>query len=58
MREEYYSRYGKTVPGISYKLSACREALYGPLILITTGIITPDDPLAVAILDDWRTILL
>ncbi len=54
MREEYYSRYGKTVPGISYKLSACREALYGPLILITTGIIAPHDPLAVAILDDWE----
>ena len=52
--ENYYSRYGKTVPGISYKLSACREALYGPLILISTGIISPHDALAGAILDDWE----
>jgi hypothetical protein len=39
---------------VTYRLSATREALYGPLILITTGIINPDDPLAEAILDDWE----
>ncbi len=38
----------------SFRLSATREALYGPMILITTGIIDPFEPFAEAILDDWE----
>ncbi len=53
MQSGYYSRYGGNSV-ITYRLSATREALCGPMILITTGIIDPDDPLAEAILDDWE----
>jgi hypothetical protein len=53
MQSGYYSRYGKNT-SLTYRLSATREALYGPLILITTGIIDPFDPLSEAILDDWE----
>lgn len=49
----YYSRYGKNT-SLTYRLSATREALYGPMILITTGILDPHDPLSEAILDDWE----
>lgn len=52
----YHLRYG--VDSLSdnrlYRLSATREVLYGPMVLLTTGIITPNDPLADAILDDWE----
>jgi len=53
---EYYSRYGKDTTSNThlYRLSATREVLYGPMVLITTGIIDPNDPLAGAILDDWE----
>ena len=56
MLSEYYSRYGKDTTGTTrlYRLSATREVLYGPMVLITTGIIDPNDPLAGAILDDWE----
>jgi hypothetical protein len=56
MLSEYYSRYGKDTTGTTrlYRLSATREVLYGPMVLITTGIINPNDPLAGAILDDWE----
>lgn len=53
MQSGYYSRYGEHT-SLTYRLSATREALYGPMILITTGIIDPHDPLADAILDDWE----
>ncbi len=53
MMSGYYSRYGGNT-SLTYRLSALREALYGPMILITTGIIDPHDPLAEAILDDWE----
>jgi hypothetical protein len=49
----YYSRYGRNT-SLTYRLSATREALYGPMILITTGILDPHDPLSEAILDDWE----
>ncbi len=39
---------------LTYRLSATREVLYGPMILITTGILDPHDPLSEAILDDWE----
>ncbi len=53
MQSGFYSRYGKNSL-ITYRLSATREALYGPMILITTGIVSPFEPLAEAILDDWE----
>ena len=53
MQSGYYSRYG-TNTSLTYRLSATREVLYGPMILITTGIIDPQDPLSEAILDDWE----
>jgi len=53
MQSGYYSRYGK-LTSLTYRLSATREALYGPMILITTGILDPHDPLSEAILDDWE----
>lgn len=53
MQSGYYSRYGKNT-SLTYRLSATREALYGPMILITTGILDPYDPLSEAILDDWE----
>ena len=53
MQSGYYSRYGKN-NSVTFRLSATREALYGPMILITTGIIDPNDPLSEAILNDWE----
>jgi hypothetical protein len=53
MQSGYYSRNGENTL-ITYRLSATREALYGPMILITTGIVDPFEPLAEAILDDWE----
>ena len=53
MQSGYYSRYGKNT-SLTYRLSATREVLYGPMILITTGILDPHDPLSEAILDDWE----
>jgi hypothetical protein len=53
LMSDYYSRYGSKT-SVTYRLSATREALYGPLILITTGILDPKDPLSLAILDDWE----
>lgn len=52
----YYSRYGKDAAfdAFLHRFSATREVLYGPMVLITTGIIDPCDPLAEAILDDWE----
>jgi hypothetical protein len=52
-RVAYYSRYPqKVLP--TYRLSATREVLYGPMILLSTGILAADEPLATAILDDWE----
>jgi hypothetical protein len=53
MQSGFYSRHTDNYQ-ITYRLSATREALYGPIILIKTGIIDPFDPLAEAILDDWE----
>jgi hypothetical protein len=53
MRSGYYSRYKKDTL-LTFRLSATREALYGPLILITTGVLDPHDALSEAILDDWE----
>ncbi len=53
MRSGYYSRY-KTNTLLTFRLSATREVLYGPMILITTGVLEPHEPLSEAILDDWE----
>ncbi|MBN1507174.1 MAG: hypothetical protein JW955_10035 [Sedimentisphaerales bacterium] len=53
MRSGYYNRYKENTL-LTFRLSATREALYGPLILITTGVLDPHDVLSEAILDDWE----
>lgn len=53
IRVSYYSRYPqKVLP--TYRLSATREVLYGPMILLTTGVFGADEPLADWALDDWE----
>ncbi len=56
MLSDYYTRYGVDTTKTTrlYRLSATREVLYGPMVLVTTGIIDPYDPLSEAILDDWE----
>lgn len=52
-KAEYYDRYNKGIyPAL--RLSATREVLYGPVVLIKTGFIDADEPLAGWILDDWE----
>jgi hypothetical protein len=53
LRVAFYSRYPeKALP--TYRLSATRELLYGPLILVDTGVFDAAEPLAQWILDDWE----
>jgi hypothetical protein len=53
LRVAYYSRYPeKVLP--TYRLSATREVLYGPMILLATDTFHADEPLASWILDDWE----
>jgi len=53
MRVGYYSRYGvKNLP--TFRAAATRELLYGPLILLETGIFGAREPLAGWVLDDWE----
>ena len=52
-RVAFYSRYPQRVLP-TYRLSATREVLYGPMILLSTGIFHADEPLAEAVLDDWE----
>ncbi len=56
MLSEYYSRYGADTTKTTrlYRLAATREVLYGPMVLVTTGIIDSHDPLSEAIIDDWE----
>jgi hypothetical protein len=53
IRTGYYSRYGKNVLP-TYRLSATRELLYGPLILVDTGVIDAKETAASLIVDDWE----
>jgi hypothetical protein len=53
LRVAYYSRYPRQVLP-TYRLSATRELLYGPLILLDTGIFDAQEPLAPWVLDDWE----
>jgi hypothetical protein len=52
-RAGYYSRYGEKTPSL-YRLSATREVLYGPITLLLTNVIHPNEPAAQWILDDWE----
>ncbi|HOW70358.1 MAG TPA: hypothetical protein PKY77_07130 [Phycisphaerae bacterium] len=53
LRVQYYSRYRR--PDLPcYRLSATREVLYGPMILLNLGIFNPHQPIADWILDDWE----
>ena len=53
LRVGYYSRYPhKVLP--TYRLSATREVLYGPMILLTTEVFHHDEQLANWVLDDWE----
>lgn len=53
LRTGYYSRYGlKEFP--TFRLSATRELLYGPLILFETGIFDAKERIADWVLDDWE----
>jgi len=53
LRTGYYSRYEKkALP--TYRLSATRELLYGPLILVDTGVIDANEAAASWIVDDWE----
>jgi hypothetical protein len=53
LRVDYYRRYPEPVLP-NYRLSATREVLYGPLILVYLGIFDPREPLAEWVLDDWE----
>jgi hypothetical protein len=54
LRVQYYSRYN--LPNVlpCYRLSATREVLYGPMILLNVHIFGPREPIANWILDDWE----
>jgi hypothetical protein len=53
IRVAYYDRYSnKVLP--TYRLSAIREVLYGPMILLYTNVFRSDEPLAQWVLDDWE----
>jgi hypothetical protein len=52
-KSEYYDRYNKGIyPNL--RLSATREALYGPIVLIKAGLIDADEPMSDWILNDWE----
>ena len=52
-KAEYYDRYNLNIyPNL--RLSAIREALYGPIVLIKAGLIADDEPMAEWVLDDWE----
>jgi hypothetical protein len=53
LRVDYYRRYPNPVLPI-YRLSATREVLYGPLILLNLGIFQGREALAGWVLDDWE----
>ncbi len=53
LRVGYYSRYPqKVLP--TYRLSATREVLYGPMILLSTDAFHSNEPIADWVLDDWE----
>jgi hypothetical protein len=53
LRVAYYKRYPQAVLP-TYRLSATREVLYGPLILLNLGIFGVQEPLADWVQNDWE----
>jgi hypothetical protein len=53
IRVAYYSRYPQKILPL-YRLSATREVLYGPMILLTTNTFSADEPIANWVLNDWE----
>ncbi|MFN7998238.1 MAG: hypothetical protein U0Q18_31745 [Bryobacteraceae bacterium] len=53
-RTAYYTRYGQPEIRPLYRLSADREGLYGPMILLNLGVFGPKEPIADWVLDDWE----
>ncbi len=53
LKSDYFARYDPSIKPM-LRLSATREILYGPMILLNTGIIAADEPMADWILDDWE----
>ena len=51
---KYYSRYNKPDVLPCYRLSATREVLYGPMILLNLQLFGLQEPIADWILDDWE----
>jgi len=49
-----YARYSGNSVLPLYRMSAAREVLYGPIILLITGVFHPEEPIAGWILDDWE----
>jgi hypothetical protein len=43
----YYERYGKPDVNPTLRLSATREVLYGPIILLNLGVFDPSEPVAI-----------
>ncbi len=53
-RTAYYTRYGKPEIRPLFRLSADREGLYGPMILLNLGVFAADEGVADWVLDDWE----
>jgi hypothetical protein len=54
LRVQYYSRYNEPDVLPCYRLSATREVLYGPMILLNLRLFDAHEPIADWILDDWE----
>jgi len=52
-KARYYDRYNLGIYP-TLRLSATREVLYGPVVLLKCGLIEPDEAMAGWILDDWE----
>ena len=53
-RTAYYTRYGQPAIRPLFRLSADREGLYGPMILLNLGVFGPEEHIADWVLDDWE----
>jgi hypothetical protein len=53
-RTAYYTRYGHPEIRPLFRLSADREGLYGPMILLNLGVFSPEEAFADWVLDDWE----
>ena len=52
-KAEFYDRYNLGIYP-TLRLSATREVLYGPIVLLKAGLISADEPMAEWVLDDWE----